>query len=675
MGSDRISNPMISFLRSAFHSVLLFFFFYGTQAISSNDTTLQKIAEDSVKKSEKPLTCFITSNQYSQGSYQLVDTTLDEYHYYFPGFYHNYKSLGNIGSPQQSLFYRNPSFTGFDLGLHFLDAYASDKEKIKYYNTRRPYSKLFFVMGSKEEQILSVKHTQNVGKSFNFGLDYTNLSSTGFYLRQKTRGNNLHLHTHYEHPTKWYGSFANFVFHNTAVEENGGLWADIYFDEAIEDRKDALPVSLQNAKNTFRKKSWFLGQYLNLGKREEVFDPKDSVTRKVVSPVFRVSHTFSFEKKYFSYRDAFIDSGQYLSLFILNRTAGPQDTIKDSLNIKIFENTISFNTVDFTDIAGRHHGFKNIFVSLFARQQYIARLTHNDNFDTTFTNVMAGAEINFIFFNSFKAGGSATQVLNGFNLNDHYYYGFFEFFKPELLGSDHRFRINTFHQVKHPDWIYSHYFSDQLQWKNDFENISYSGQSISYSSEKWKIKIEASQNYYKNPVYFSYENIYSADTVFIAKRIIPSQRKGRFNINQLTISKHIKLWKFHLRSNIYFQEPSNEFILAFPDFITYHSFYFESPMLRKAILGQIGVDLFYHSSYSANAYSPFLKQFYVQSDKKVGNYPFFDFFFNFKIKSVRAFFKITHINSGYSGNTYYMVPHYPQADRAFHLGIDWRFLD
>ena len=65
----------------------------------------------------------------------------------------------------------------------------------------------------------------------------------------------------------------------------------------------------------------------------------------------------------------------------------------------------------------------------------------------------------------------------------------------------------------------------------------------------------------------------------------------------------------------------------------------------------------------------------LQYDTKYGNYPFIDFFINTKIKAVRAFFKIDHLNSGWIGNKYQMTPNYPMNDRAFKLGISWRFYD
>ncbi len=631
-----------------------------------------------------PLTINLFEKNYDQGSYSPIDTSLERYQYFLPGFFSNFKTLGNNGSPGQSLIYAHPQKTGYETGINFLDAYASDKDKILYYKTRRPYSKIFFLMGSKEEQLLNIIHTQNIGSVFNFGFNYTNITSTGFYQKQKTKINDLNFHSHFESKNKFYGIFSNFVFDKMTVEENGGLLSDIYFEENLVPQKDAIPVSLQGSTNQFKKKSWYFKPYLNLGRLENVFDSKDSVSRKTVLPLFRLAHTFSFEKKIFSLKDNSPDSMQYLPLFNFQKAIGPAGLLKDSINIKNYENTISFSTIDFISPEGKQTGFKNFFSCVFLKHQNIQRLTHNDNFDTTFQNLMAGADMNFRFLKIFRAGGNALQVLDGFNKADNYFEGYIELtpnFKKKDLPSEvpktsgYWLRIESFHQIKHPDWIYTHYYSDQLQWQKDFLNSTCSGQKISYVNEKWNITAGLSQEFVKNPMFFAYGNIYTQDTIFVANRIIPQQRKGRMTITQAYIEKKLRIWKFHLNSKIYYQETSNEVLLPFPEVITYNSFYFESRMLRKSIYGQIGVDLFYHSAYYSQGYSPYLKQFYLQNEKEVGNYPYVDFFINFKIKTVRAFFKITHVNSGFSGNNYYLVPHYPQPDRAFHFGIDWRFLD
>ena len=90
---------------------------------------------------------------------------------------------------------------------------------------------------------------------------------------------------------------------------------------------------------------------------------------------------------------------------------------------------------------------------------------------------------------------------------------------------------------------------------------------------------------------------------------------------------------------------------------------------------QIGFDLFFYKDYYAYAYAPSTQQFYLQYEKRIGNYPYLDFFINLKINQAKIFVKMSHINQEFMGNTYYSTPHYPRNDMAFIVGISWRFYD
>jgi hypothetical protein len=72
---------------------------------------------------------------------------------------------------------------------------------------------------------------------------------------------------------------------------------------------------------------------------------------------------------------------------------------------------------------------------------------------------------------------------------------------------------------------------------------------------------------------------------------------------------------------------------------------------------------------------PSTGQFYEQTYKKIGNYPFIDVFLNMSVKQARMFVKVAHANAGLAGNTYYSAPGYPAADRTFIFGVSWIFFN
>jgi hypothetical protein len=105
------------------------------------------------------------------------------------------------------------------------------------------------------------------------------------------------------------------------------------------------------------------------------------------------------------------------------------------------------------------------------------------------------------------------------------------------------------------------------------------------------------------------------------------------------------------------------------------SIYYRNYVFKKALLLDIGLDVFYNTAYKAPNYMPATGQFYIQQTTSVGNYPYIDLFIDAQIKKARIFLKIEHVNSGLFGQTYLQYPNHPMNDRAFKLGINWRFFN
>ena len=130
-----------------------------------------------------------------------------------------------------------------------------------------------------------------------------------------------------------------------------------------------------------------------------------------------------------------------------------------------------------------------------------------------------------------------------------------------------------------------------------------------------------------------------------------------------------------LNSRVVAQYVEANLPIRIPNLVTYNSLYYSNWIFKKALFIQFGIDIWYNTSYYADAYMPVTSVFYNQNVKKIGNYPYVDAFVNFKIKNARIFVKLAHLNSGLMGNRYYMVPHYPMYDRSFKFGVSWVFND
>ena len=90
---------------------------------------------------------------------------------------------------------------------------------------------------------------------------------------------------------------------------------------------------------------------------------------------------------------------------------------------------------------------------------------------------------------------------------------------------------------------------------------------------------------------------------------------------------------------------------------------------------QTGIVLNYFTSYFANDYNPVVGEFFVQNEKKIGNFPLFDFFVNAKIQRTRIYLKAEHFNSLFSSNNYFSAPNTPYRDFTVRFGLVWNFFN
>jgi hypothetical protein len=116
-------------------------------------------------------------------------------------------------------------------------------------------------------------------------------------------------------------------------------------------------------------------------------------------------------------------------------------------------------------------------------------------------------------------------------------------------------------------------------------------------------------------------------------------------------------------------------VIRLPDFVLQHALYYEKDVFKKAMRLQVGLQFRYITGIYSDAYMPATSQFFLQNNRKVGDYPYVDFFINARIKMVRIFLKVDHLNAGLSGTGYSNTPGYPWNGRAFKLGVSWRFYD
>ena len=224
------------------------------------------------------------------------------------------------------------------------------------------------------------------------------------------------------------------------------------------------------------------------------------------------------------------------------------------------------------------------------------------------------------------------------------------------------------HINKLPNLIFNLHQSSYINynWFNDFNNEKINQININANTQ-W-LSASAQIATYTDMLYFSNDEAEPFQVV------TPKQYSESINYVSVKLSKEFRYGKFALDNTVLYQEVDQQAnILNVPKIVTRNTLYFSDHFFKRALYLQTGVTLNYFTEYYANDYNPLLGEFFVQEDKKIGNFPLLDFFVNARIKQTRIFFKAEHFNSSFTGNNFYAAPNSPYRDFLIRFGLVWNF--
>jgi hypothetical protein len=572
-------------------------------------------------------------------------------------------NLGNYGLP----FYQIDFFDRVTDPDKFLFKYyypfMYQPERYIFMNTQVPFTEAVWTYAGPRqyaEQTFRIWHSQNVNRFLNFGLIYDIVYSLGQYSYQMSSDKDFTFYSSYTGDK--YKLYFALGLNSILSDENGGV-EDV---NALKDFKTQdLAVNLgglNKARTTLKNTNLLLVQRYTFG--EAVTDKQDT-TGKQRKGFLGLSGTFShilvYDKNKKTYSDNFPGSGFYDSIYV------DPDMTFDSLFARSIKNTLRF---DFTTNEARKFrlgggvGLRN---ELFRYSQIIP--THDTLLADTAVwhrgnNVLIGRLYNDI---GDKFGWVATGelFLSGYRAGDFKLNGVitksFGWKKGPAVWNITGAVSNT-----QPSFWDEQWGSNNFEWHNNF-NKEFRidlGTNFQYPARKTEIKLN----------YALLDNYTDFDTTGV-----PSQFTGGLSVASLYLKTELRAWKFHLANEILLQKSSNKDILDLPVMAIRSTGFFEHLFNFRRTNGQLntqlGAEVTYHTLYNAYSYMPATGRFYRQDKVLVGNYPFINVFLNLKIKRTRLFAMVDHVNSGYSGYNYFMVPTYPQNTRMIRFGIGWTFYD
>ena len=634
----------------------------------------------------------LSRNSYTR-TYVPIDTTLTLFDINNPVMRNYYAGafLGNLGLSYYPISFSDRKRTSDFFFLDNLKDYLHNTEEITYYHTQVPYTLINFSSAGPKilnESVFSLLHTQNVNKFWNVGLQYDIFASVGGYTNQNASNNGFSLFSAYR--GNQYEMYAGFSWNNVRMRENGGL-NDLAGFAINED-----DASSNDVRSTMGR-TITLNRCLNV---TQIYSPtKITLGRNrldndtIEASRFAFVHTLKYEWTVREYHDTatYALGGREPNLLGSRQTGV---TTHDSLHFRRISNHL--------ELLLREQP-RNRFTAGFSIGALIEMDRYNINAlpDTVHNDISLnapprsgwGSDLPIISglestVNHRRTATHANSALTGsffnhsgrflnWDINGRLY---FTGYKIGDVNIDGNARIHYFTAKGrntlllggsfdnfNTGYFLNNFTSNLISWNNNFDMSQELRLRGEFMMPAMGIKVGAYLSQLNNHVYFNND-------------AMPQQATELLATGTAYVEADLRLWYFGFRFRLFGQQSSNDDIIPLPAFSGFQSTYFEGWLVKNVLTVQIGWNVIFNTPYNAYAYAPATGMFHLQDEQKIGNYPFFDFFANFKLSRARLFVKTEGFNTLLSryGNlekNNFMVYRYPTNDFRMKFGVSWAFYD
>lgn len=621
--------------------LLCAFFCGGTlfaqkKPITKKDTS---VAVDSTKF------FFFYENGFGYGNFPLefpLTNKLDGFQIYHP----RQAALGNAGAPEKQLHLPGPQPDAFSWANSYFSWFGYGPQTRHFYDSEKPYTKLQYIVGQKQETNVSVVHAHPFGKNCNIAFGFDRVRSTGFYRRQNSNNTSVNLNGWYRSPSRRYAMLADLYWTDINVAENGGIRRDSSFEFASQLDRQLVSINLSAATTKQRFRGVWLKQYWSFGNVVDTLSDKSDSTelRTKISPRWAIVHTVFLRDEVYHYLDSDPAGGFYETIY------NDSTQTNDSTYLWRIENGLWLERFQ--------HRPKDIFGKIGVRYES-GELISDSVIYRHFQNLYLDGRLNWQTGRGYLGYADGWYILSGYNAGD--YRAAADFGKPFHYGAHAEVTR------MHPAMIYTTYYGNHFRWENDFSSPAtidanaYWMKPFGKDPRNW-LAVMAGWKNYDHPLYFD-------------STLLPAQYNGYVSAFYANLQLNIGTAHFRTRSDITYNQLPSSSPIRLPQLLARESIYGDFHLFKSALQLQTGIDATWFSAYYGDAYNPNLSQFYIQNTKEIGNYVFLDAWVSIKVKPVRVFVKADHINAGLMGRNYYLVPHYPGNDFALKFGASWVFND
>lgn len=589
-----------------------------------------------------------------------------------------YASTGNLGGPGiDMIFFNRPDGRPF----FFADAlyqWLPSAFDAKYYNVYIPMTLLSYNTGGSKQNAqdrLRGVFAGNVNRRIGLTATVDYLYSKGSYQGQSTKDLSFTAGGYYAGDR--YEVQAMYAHYNMLGKENGGITDPLYItDPAVlqagvsKIEPLSIPVNLQDAHSRVSGQQLMVNQAYNVGywRKEEV---NDTLTRDVYVPVTKFVWTLGWQTSRHVFHNEDTDGAEkfwknrYLTTGVTHDNTYAS-TLSNTVGIELlegFRKWARFGLSAFITHELRHYAQTAYTASPEeSSESGLTPLPEGFSISPKANRnlVWVGGELakrkgSILTYAARARFGLIGDVAGDIDLRGAVATRFRLLSDSAGVSAYARFRNQS------QPYLLQHYISNHFAWNNDFGktrslriggeiNLRRTGTTISAG-------VENLQNY----VYFD-------------RNSLPRQYGKSVRIFSASLKQNLRFGIWNWRNSLTYQATSNADVIPLPALSVYSNMYLEFTAF-KVLRAQIGVDCNYYTRYRGLDYQPATMTFHTCGDARVGNYIWMDAYATFKLKKVRFFVMVSHVNQGLFSKDYFAMPLYPMNPRKFQLGLSIDFAD
>ena len=636
-----------------YYVLIVFFLFCSANAQIKKDSTQSKDQDtlvidsgvkDSMKIFKPTINDYQYQNQYSEK--KVFDTSFAINRSYQFTQYNNQDNFGkipfaNVGSGFQNLIFERNSKQNLELLPTNKSHMILGINDIRYYDVKTPTTAFIYHNAMRNGGELQSTYTQNVGKTFNFAVEYLGLRSEGMYQNSLSSNNNVVFSAHYLSKNSRYEFFTHYLHQNINSEENGGI-ADLSLFLGGDDRFDNLEnleVNLSNSDSRFSYRRYYFSQQ---------FAPFD-----VEKFPFKIKHTIYHQgNKYYYIQDALepyyydtddeIVSGMPLNAKKYSKNLSNSFSLLFDKEKMKFEAGVRYQNITF--------GTDNVELS---ENPYEPKTYKENRFGVV-------GKLQMKLWEKFDLN-SFAEFSNGSSFGN---YILSENNASFAISADYKASVFLNFQSAAPSFNYLLNYSPYIKFNYDFSDFQ--NQNILEMGGKVDLKFFKSQLFAK---YFRIDQF-----TYFDENALPKQSGTSVNISQIGGEANFQYRKFHLNSRLLFQSTlTNKDLFPAPDFIGRFNLYYQAKAFKNAAEIQSGVKLYYFTKFASSNFSPMLNEFTLAdaTSYQIGGQPIVDVYFNMRVKRMFFFVEGQQITTTFTQNKSYTAPYYPIYDFRLNIGIVW----